>query len=90
MLHPPPCPSPHPRRLTQGFISLASAKFPPGTSGIALDALARSKLWLSGLDYRHGTGHGVGAFLCVHEGPQGAASQARSAYEGGIVAGAAC
>ena len=50
--------------------------------------MARCKLWSSGLDYRHGTGHGVGAFLCVHEGPQGAASQARSAYDGGIIAGA--
>jgi Xaa-Pro aminopeptidase len=45
-------------------------KFPEGTSGAALDALARSVLWNAGLDFGHGTGHGVGAFLNVHEGPQ--------------------
>ena len=45
--------------------------FPTGTKGFVLDAFARSHLWASGLDYRHGTGHGVGAALNVHEGPQG-------------------
>ena len=51
-------------------IQLARQKFPEGTSGAALDALARSLMWNAGLDYGHGTGHGVGAFLNVHEGPQ--------------------
>jgi Xaa-Pro aminopeptidase len=45
-------------------------KFPPGTPGVALDAFARKALWDAGLDYDHGTGHGVGSYLSVHEGPQ--------------------
>lgn len=57
-------------RVLKGHIALASVKFPEGTSGIQLDVLARMHLWAAGLDYDHGTGHGVGAFLCVHEGPQ--------------------
>jgi Xaa-Pro aminopeptidase len=51
-------------------IRLAQQKFPEGTSGLVLDALARAPMWNAGLDYGHGTGHGVGAFLNVHEGPQ--------------------
>ncbi len=51
-------------------IQLARQKFPDGTSGVALDALTRSQMWNAGLDYGHGTGHGVGALLNVHEGPQ--------------------
>ena len=51
-------------------IALARQKFPEGTSGVVLDALARASMWNAGLDYGHGTGHGVGAFLNVHEGPQ--------------------
>lgn len=57
-------------RVLKGHIALASVKFPEGTAGIQLDVLARQHLWAAGLDYDHGTGHGVGAFLCVHEGPQ--------------------
>ncbi|CAI5523684.1 unnamed protein product [Closterium sp. Naga37s-1] len=57
-------------RVLQGHISLDCAVFPQGTPGFALDILARSPLWGMGLDYRHGTGHGVGAGLNVHEGPQ--------------------
>ncbi len=53
-----------------GNLRLASAVFPEGTSGQNLDILARQKLWECGLDYRHGTGHGVGFILNVHEGPQ--------------------
>ncbi|MFN7186322.1 MAG: M24 family metallopeptidase [Alphaproteobacteria bacterium] len=56
--------------VLKGHIALASARFPAGTSGQQLDALARQYLWAAGLDYDHGTGHGVGAYLCVHEGPQ--------------------
>ncbi|GAB7362166.1 hypothetical protein MBLNU230_g2192t1 [Neophaeotheca triangularis] len=57
--------------VLKGNIGLEVAKFPKGTSGFALDCLARQHLWQSGLDYRHGTGHGVGSFLNVHEGPIG-------------------
>ncbi len=57
-------------RVLIGHISLASIRFPKGVSGAHLDVLARQALWKMGLDYDHGTGHGVGAYLCVHEGPQ--------------------
>jgi Xaa-Pro aminopeptidase len=57
-------------RVLKGHISLATVKFPEGTTGAALDAFARRPLWDAGLDYDHGTGHGVGSYLSVHEGPQ--------------------
>jgi Xaa-Pro aminopeptidase len=57
-------------RVLKGHIALASIRFPAGTTGSALDALARASLWMAGLDYDHGTGHGVGSYLGVHEGPQ--------------------
>jgi Xaa-Pro aminopeptidase len=57
-------------RVLKGHIALATARFPVGTTGSQLDALARYSLWQVGLDYDHGTGHGVGAYLSVHEGPQ--------------------
>ncbi|CZF84870.1 Xaa-Pro dipeptidase [Grimontia celer] len=56
--------------VLKGHISLATARFPKGTAGSQLDALARQHLWANGFDYDHGTGHGVGHFLSVHEGPQ--------------------
>ncbi|WOL11656.1 hypothetical protein Cni_G20420 [Canna indica] len=55
--------------VLKGHIALDSAKFPNGTTGHALDILARVPLWKDGLDYRHGTGHGIGSYLNVHEGP---------------------
>jgi Xaa-Pro aminopeptidase len=61
------------RRFTQvlkGHIALATARFPTGTRGSQLDILARQYLWADGVDYAHGTGHGVGSYLSVHEGPQ--------------------
>ncbi|KAH7924378.1 Creatinase/aminopeptidase [Leucogyrophana mollusca] len=58
-------------RVLQGHISIDSAVFPTGTSGYIIDSFARRALWQDGLDYRHGTGHGVGHFLNVHEGPHG-------------------
>lgn len=61
------------RRFTQvlkGHIALATARFPTGTRGSQLDILARQYLWADGVDYAHGTGHGVGTYLAVHEGPQ--------------------
>ena len=57
--------------VLKGVIALATAVFPKGTTGFALDAFARRALWMEGLDYRHGTGHGVGSYLNVHEGPIG-------------------
>ncbi len=57
-------------RVLKGHIALARAVFPKGTRGSQLDVLARQFLWQSGVDYQHGTGHGVGSFLSVHEGPQ--------------------
>ncbi len=57
-------------RVLKGHIALATARFPEGARGAQLDALARQPLWDAGLDYDHGTGHGVGSFLGVHEGPQ--------------------
>ena len=58
-------------RVLKGHIAIATAKFPAGTSGMQLDTLARQPLWSAGLDYGHGTGHGVGCYLGVHDGPQG-------------------
>lgn len=61
------------KRYTQvlkGHIALATARFPDGTAGGSLDVLARQYLWADGVDYAHGTGHGVGSYLAVHEGPQ--------------------
>jgi len=57
-------------RVLKGHIALAMAQFPKGTIGTQLDAFARRALWEKGLDYDHGTGHGVGSYLGVHEGPQ--------------------
>ncbi|MDX1974190.1 MAG: aminopeptidase P family protein [Rickettsiales bacterium] len=57
-------------RVLKGHIAIATARFPAGTTGSQLDVLARKALWDAGLDYDHGTGHGVGHFLNVHEGPQ--------------------
>ncbi len=64
--------------VLKGHIALARAKFPVGTSGVQLDTLARQFLWQEGLNYGHGTGHGVGFFLNVHESPQGFAASPNS------------
>ncbi|KAL1958992.1 hypothetical protein VTO42DRAFT_3233 [Malbranchea cinnamomea] len=57
--------------VLKGMISIDTAVFPKGTTGYAIDAFARQHLWREGLDYLHGTGHGVGSYLNVHEGPMG-------------------
>ena len=57
-------------RVLKGHIAIATAVFPKGTRGSQLDSFARRPLWEAGVDYAHGTGHGVGSFLAVHEGPQ--------------------
>jgi Xaa-Pro aminopeptidase len=56
-------------RVLKGHIAIATAVFPESTSGAQLDPLARTALWQAGLDFDHGTGHGVGSYLSVHEGP---------------------
>ncbi|GAB4848881.1 actin patch protein [Ancistrocladus abbreviatus] len=67
------CPSAHEKAsytaVLKGHIALGNARFPNGTNGNVLDILARIPLWKDGLDYRHGTGHGIGSYLNVHEGP---------------------
>lgn len=56
--------------VLKGMIAISMLRFPPGTRGSDIDILARQSLWRAGLDYAHGTGHGVGSYLAVHEGPQ--------------------
>ena len=56
-------------RVLKGHIAIARAVFPDGTTGAQLDTLARQYLWAAGIDFDHGTGHGVGSYLSVHEGP---------------------
>lgn len=68
-------------RVLRGHLALAAQSFPTGTTGSQLDTLARQFLWQAGIDYAHGTGHGVGSFLSVHEGPQRIA-KARGAQAG--------
>jgi Xaa-Pro aminopeptidase len=69
-------------RVLKGHIAVAAAVFPDGTRGSQLDSFARQFLWRAGLDYAHGTGHGVGSYLAVHEGPQ-RISPAGSSQSGG-------
>jgi Xaa-Pro aminopeptidase len=75
-------------QVLQGHIALAKAVFPKGTTGGQLDILARQYLWADGVDYAHGTGHGVGAYLSVHEGPQRIA--AFGGFNEPLVAGMIC
>ena len=82
-------PSQHQRdcftRVLKGHIAIARCIFPAGTAGFLIDAFARRDLWEAGLDYRHGTGHGVGAALNVHEGPFGISPRPSATH--GIVEG---
>lgn len=72
-------------RVLRGVIALSCARFPKGVAGSDLDALARYPLWQAGQDFDHGTGHGVGAYLCVHEGPQGISRRARTPLAAGMI-----
>ncbi len=72
-------------RVLKGHIFLARAKFPVGTTGVQLDSLARFHLWQEGLDYEHGTGHGVGNFLSVHEGPCGISKRSHQPLLPGMI-----
>ncbi len=72
-------------RVLKGHIAIARATFPAGTTGAQIDALARVPLWQVGLDFDHGTGHGVGAYLSVHEGPQRIAKTGHVPLEPGMI-----
>ena len=71
--------------VLKGHIAISTAKFPEGTSGAQLDTLARIDLWKAGLDFDHGTGHGVGAYLSVHEGPQRIAKTGSAPLKPGMI-----
>ncbi len=73
--------------VLKGHIKLATAIFPKGTKGYQLDTLAREALWKKGKDYGHGTGHGIGFFLNVHEGPQGFSTEANGPAQNAIELG---
>jgi Xaa-Pro aminopeptidase len=72
-------------RVLKGHVAIASARFPKGTTGAQIDALARVALWQAGLDFDHGTGHGVGSYLSVHEGPQRISKFGKAALEPGMI-----
>jgi Xaa-Pro aminopeptidase len=72
-------------RVLKGHIGIANAVFPKGTTGVQIDGFARRALWDAGLDYDHGTGHGVGSFLSVHEGPQNISKRGSAALEPGMI-----
>ena len=72
-------------RVLKGMIGLSMARFPKGTTGSQLDVLARQHLWNAGLDFDHGTGHGVGSYLSVHEGPARINKSDRTAFEPGMI-----
>jgi Xaa-Pro aminopeptidase len=72
-------------RVLKGHIAIARALFPDGTSGAQLDSFARQYLWAAGLDFDHGTGHGVGSYLSVHEGPARISKLGTSALKRGMI-----
>ena len=72
-------------RVLKGHIAVASARFPRGTTGAQLDTLARMPLWEVGLDFDHGTGHGIGSYLSVHEGPQRISKLGHTKLEPGMI-----
>jgi Xaa-Pro aminopeptidase len=71
--------------VLKGHAAIATARFPKGTRGIDLDPFARRVLWARGLDYDHGTGHGVGSYLSVHEGPQSISKRGMTVLEPGMI-----
>jgi Xaa-Pro aminopeptidase len=71
--------------VLKGMIAVSVARFPLGTTGVQLDALARAALWQYGYDFDHGTGHGVGSFLSVHEGPARISKAGHVALEPGMI-----
>ncbi len=75
----------HFTRVLKGMIAISRLRFPPGICGQHIDSFARAALWEAGLDYDHGTGHGVGAFLGVHEGPAGIARRYDIPFQTGMI-----
>ena len=71
--------------VLKGMIAVSRARFPVGTRGIDLDPLARVALWRAGCDYAHGTGHGIGSYLAVHEGPQSISKRGMAVLEEGMI-----
>jgi Xaa-Pro aminopeptidase len=72
-------------RVLRGMIAVSMARFPTGVAGAHLDVLARTPLWQAGQDYDHGTGHGVGSYLSVHEGPHGISRRSNVPLEPGMI-----
>jgi Xaa-Pro aminopeptidase len=72
-------------RVLKGHIAIAQSVFPKGTTGAQLDSFARQPLWEAGLDFDHGTGHGIGSYLSVHEGPQRIAKTGHTPLEVGMM-----
>jgi Xaa-Pro aminopeptidase len=72
-------------RVLKGHIAIAQAVFPKGTTGAQIDSFARKPLWEAGLDFDHGTGHGIGSYLSVHEGPQRIAKTGHTPLEVGMM-----
>lgn len=72
-------------RVLKGMIAISRIRFPKGVGGQHLDVLARANLWLAGQDYDHGTGHGVGVYLSVHEGPVGLSRRSELPFEPGMI-----
>lgn len=75
----------HYQAVYKGLQALSATRFPFGTSGAQLEAIARCELWALGLDYGHGTGHGVGSYLSVHEGPQGFTARSHAPLRPGMI-----
>lgn len=71
--------------VLKGHLALSAARFPKGATGAQLDTLARAPLWAAGLDFDHGTGHGVGSYLSVHEGPQRISKAGTAILEPGMI-----
>jgi Xaa-Pro aminopeptidase len=71
--------------VLKGHVAISKSRFPKGARGSQLDGFARRALWQAGLDYDHGTGHGVGSFLSVHEGPQGISGRSTAPLEQGMI-----
>ena len=71
--------------VLKGHIAVAAARFPKATPGMQIDAFARHAMWMAGLDFDHGTGHGVGSYLSVHEGPQSISRRGMAALEPGMI-----
>jgi Xaa-Pro aminopeptidase len=71
--------------VLKGMIGISMLRFPKGTNGAHIDAFARKALWDAGLDFDHGTGHGIGSYLSVHEGPQSISKRGYVALEPGMI-----